>query len=43
MPQALDRVHGACKSLLNACEMLNIDPTSSIGKKQLIEGERGWS
>ena len=41
MPPALNRVQEACKSLLDATDLLNIDSKSVNGKMCLIDGERG--
>ena len=41
MPPALNRVEEACKSLMDATELLKSDSKSVNGKMRLIEGERG--
>lgn len=41
MPPALRRVQEACESLQEAAQALRIDPASTLGKRQLISGERG--
>lgn len=41
MPPALKRVEEACLSLQQAAQALKVDPSSAMGKRQLIAGERG--
>ena len=41
MPSALKQVKKACQSLEESVCMLKDNPRSSIGKRNLIDGERG--
>lgn len=41
MPPALNRVEEASLLLLQASEMLRVDPYSAPARKKLIEGSRG--
>lgn len=41
LPEALNRVKNACESLEMASVSLQTDSKSPIGKRKLVEGERG--